>query len=80
MRLISKRCTNLEVLDLSGCDGLDQGIFKLLAKLVRLRCLTLNGYQQPYGDLQCMKPLTDLAELNLENSCIMDNEGIQFIK
>lgn len=80
MRLITKCCSRLEVLDLSYCDSLDQGLFKHIAKLINLRVLTLNGYQQPFGDLQGMKALTLLKEVNLENCCILDSEGYQLIK
>lgn len=37
LRIIAKNCQNLQVLDLSGCDGLDQGIFKFICRLVNLR-------------------------------------------
>lgn len=60
MRLITKYCSKLEHLNLSGCDNLDQGIFKHISKLLSLKTLSFNSYQQPFGDLQCMKFMTCL--------------------
>lgn len=40
----------------------------------------MNNYNQPFGDLQCLKPLTSLRNVSLENSCIVDLEGIQMVK
>jgi hypothetical protein len=80
MRAIAKGCPKIEALDLSGCDSLDQGIFKHISKLSNLRKLAMNSYQQPFGDLQCMKALTSLKEVSVSHSCIVDLEGVQLVK
>lgn len=72
MRVITKNCSKIEYLDISGCDGLDQGIFKHISKLLNLKILIFNNNQQPLGDLQCIKILTCITEISLENSCIID--------
>lgn len=72
MRVITKNCSKIEYLDISGCDGLDQGIFKHISKLLNLKVLIFNNNQQPLGDLQSIKILTSLTEISLENSCIID--------
>lgn len=40
----------------------------------------MNGYQQPFGDLQPLKSLTNLSEVHLENCCILDTEAYQLTK
>lgn len=55
MRLIAKSCVKIQHLDISGCDSLDQGILKHISKLTELRNLIMSNYQQPLGDIQCMK-------------------------
>lgn len=65
MRVITKNCSKIEYLDISGCDSLDQGIFKYISKLLNLKSLFFNNYQQPFGDLQCIKQLTCLTEMSI---------------
>lgn len=42
--------------------------------------LTLNNYQQPLGDVQCLKPLAKLEEISLQNSCVFDMEVVLLVK
>jgi hypothetical protein len=73
MRLIAKSCVKIQHLDISGCDSLDQGILKHISKLTELRNLIMSNYQQPLGDIQCMKSLVNLQYISFESSCILDN-------
>ena len=65
IRQICKSCTKIESLDLSGCESLDQGIFRHIAKLEELKSFILSNYHQPFGNLQILGTMNNLTHVSV---------------
>lgn len=63
-------------MDVSGCEYLDQNIFKHFSKLNQLKTLIVSHYNQPFVGIQNLGILKELTFISIENSCIMDIEAI----